>query len=199
MKKIIRLLLGLLLGTVCGAGVFAGIIFALPEEYNLHSTTTEPFVNFLQFVTHNLNLHPERFVIICGAVIGAITGILSANVIPYQRKWLSVFLALIVGIIGGGGLLYSSSEKWVDDTMNTWEHTAEEQRAFTYFICLRAVDHGMTNQTYLVNFQKNGRSVLKDYIHDAENWKPNMLVWWPETNSGAYKAAKRYLATHPEN
>ena len=190
-----RLLLGILLGAAGGSGLVAGIIFALPEEHGLHSPTAEPLVRFLRFVVNDLNLNSEHFLIGSGAVIGAVTGILLARVIPNEKKWLTTFLALVAGIMIGFVGMYFPSARWVDQISDLWAHTCEGERAWAILRSLEALDRATTNQIYLVNFQQNGREELTNYLREVESWHTNSFEFSP-TESATYKHAKKYLAAH---
>ena len=195
MKTYQRLALGVLLGALLGAALATGIIHALPEDHKLNTVNAWPFVEFLQFVTCDIRLNSEHFLIGSGAVMGAMTGILLARVIPYQKQWLAAFLALLAGIFIGGIAIYFPSVKWLEQTSAMWEHQSEGARALATLYNLKAIDRATTNQLYLVNFQQRGRETLTNYIHEAERREPN-LITGSATNDVAYQICKKYLATH---
>ena len=76
MKTGQRLALGISLGAFLGAALAAGIIHALPVDGNLQSGSAELLIYSLQLAFGHLADNPDRFLIGCGALIGAVTGVL---------------------------------------------------------------------------------------------------------------------------
>jgi hypothetical protein len=195
-----RLALGISVGAFLGAVTVAGIIYALPENYKLNTTTAYPFVFILELVFGHLAHPPEPFLECAGATIGAVAGIFAVRIVPNPKMWLAFLAVFIVGILIGGAAIYRPGKQLAETLQAEDEDIAAGERASAYLNALRAVDRGATNQLYLANFQTVGRSVLSNYLHVTEEGMQNLKNReYPNsffTNSAIYHIAQKYLATH---
>jgi hypothetical protein len=205
MKTTRRLVLGILLGAICGAALTGGIIFALPENYNLHSYNTESFVYFIQFVFGRLATNLTAFLIGVGALIGVVTGLFVARVVPHPKICLGILFAFMVGIAVGGAALYFPGKNVFKFSSALYENMASTERGFAYLSALRSLDRGATNQMYITMFQERGRMALTNYLREAEQQmqrvqnlknKEQFDTDFFFTNSPTYRMVQKYLATH---
>jgi len=200
MKRIKRLLLGILLGGLLGAALTAGVIYALPEDHGLNTTYVEPLVSFLQLVFGHLADNPAHCLEAIGGVIGAVTGVFLAKAIPHPKFWLAMLSALLVGMIIGATAIYRPGKNILEWGSAIWEENADMQYASAYLQALRALDQAATNKAAITKFQANGRGVLSNYLYETESreqiWKGREPVDFIFTNSGTYHIVQKYLATH---
>ena len=169
MKTGQRLALGISLGAFFGAALAAGIIHALPVDGNLQSGSAELLIYSLQLAFGHLADNPDRFLIGCGALIGAVTGVLLAKVVPHAKICVGIFLGLIVGIAIGGAALFRGGNKGMEKVSAVWESSGAAQRAFAALHCLKYADSGTTNDVEKI--QHWGRSELEGYVNTVEQWK----------------------------
>lgn len=159
----------------------------------------EPLVSFLQLVFGHLADNPARCLEAIGAIIGAVTGIFLARVIPHPKFWLAMLLAVVVGMVIGATAIYRPGKNIVEWMSAVCEQNVATERASAYLNALRAIDRGATNQMFITKFQDNGRSALAEYLHETESreqiWKGREPVDFIFTNSGTYHIVQKYLAT----
>ncbi len=200
MRKIGRLVLGILLGAFLGAALIAGTIYALPEEYGLHTIYFGPLVSFLQLVFGHLADNPAHCLEATGAVIGAVTGIFLVRAIPHPKFWLAMLSGLLVGMVIGAMAIYRPGKNAVEWMSAVWEQSAASERAWAYLRGLQAMDQMTTNRVSITKFEVEGRTALANYLHETESreqiWKGAEPVDFIFTNSAAYHIVQKYLATH---
>jgi hypothetical protein len=195
-----RLAFGISVGGFLGAVTVAGIIYALPENFKLNTTTAYPFVFILELVFGHWAYPPEPFLKFAGATIGAVAGIFMVGIVPNPKMWLAFLAVFIVGILIGGAAIYRPGKKLAETLQAEGEDIAVGERASAYLNALRAMDRGATNHLYLANFQTGGRSVLSNYLHETEERMQNLKgKEYPDsffTNAAIYHITQKYLATH---
>jgi hypothetical protein len=188
MKTPKRFALGIVLGAICGTAL-AAVILKLPA---VRQIVGDYAFDFEIAFGRTVGEHIFTVLIILGALAGAAVG----GSLAVSIRWFAALWTLLTGIAIGGAVMFFVEVKAVKYVSGIWEQGSSDNRAATYLLCLKAIDHGITNQLYLVRFQNNGRMALTNYVREMESLSAKENSDSSGTNSPFYKTAQKYLATH---
>ena len=183
-----RLALGIILGAIGGA-VVASLLLQIES---IRQTVGIYAFDFQIAFGRLVGEHIFTVLKILGALAGgAIGGSLAVSI-----RWFVALGTLLTGIVIGATVLLFVEARAVKYVSGIWEQSQADERAFNYLASLKAIDRGITNQLYLVQFQNSGRTTLTGYVNEMEKIGAREHIEFSGTNAVAYKLAKKYLATH---
>jgi hypothetical protein len=187
-KNTLRLVLGIFIGTICGA-VVASMILKL-EVVRL----TVGVYAFDFEIAFGRSIGEHLFTVL--KILGALAGAAVGGSLAVSIRWFAVLGTLLVGIIIGGAIMFFVEVRVVKYVSGIWEQSRSDNEAFIYLQCLKAIERGATNQLYLVRFQNSGRMALAGYMRDMEKMEIRERDGFSGTNAPAYGMTQKYLATH---
>lgn len=188
MKTTARLTLGIILGAIGGAVVTSLLL----QIESIRQTVGIYAFDFEIAFGRHVGEHIFTVLKILGALAGAAIG----GSLAVSIRWFVALGTLLTGIVIGGIIMLFVEARSVKFVSGIWEQSHADERAYNYLMCLKAIDRGITNQLYLVQFQNNGRMALTGYVNEMEKLEVRNRIEFSGTNAMAYKPAKKYLATH---
>jgi len=188
MKTRTRFALGIFLGAICGA-VLATFVLKLPAVRQIVGDYAFDFE-----IAFGRSIGGHLFTVL--TILGALAGAAAGGSLAVSIRWFAVLGTLLTGIVIGGAIMFFVEVEVVKYVSGTWEQGYSDERAFSYLLCLKAIDRGATNQLYLVRFENNGRIALTNYVREMEKLKAGEYGAFSGTNAPAYESVRKYLTTH---